>query len=119
MIGAELESRPYEARLRSLLKAGVGLWDTVNSAFRHGSLDSNIRGLEANPLADLVASLPELKAIGFNGGRSASIGAKQLVGSRQPELLFLPSSSPAYTLPFDAKLERWMALRPFLQPGSS
>ena len=29
-------------------------------------------------------------------------------------LLPLPSSSPAYTLPFEAKLERWMMLRDYL-----
>jgi TDG/mug DNA glycosylase family protein len=114
VIGAELEPLPYPARLERLLAARVGLWDTIGAATRRGSLDGNIRGIEANPLAELVATLPELRAIGFNGGRSASLGMKALAGDQRLTLLPLPSSSPAFTLPFAAKRERWMALRPFL-----
>jgi TDG/mug DNA glycosylase family protein len=111
--GEALESLPYEERLERLLAAGVGLWDTIGAATRRGSLDGNIRGIEANALAGLVDSLPELRAVGFNGGRSASLGLKQLAG--QPlTLLPLPSSSPAYTLPFEAKREAWLQLRTFL-----
>jgi TDG/mug DNA glycosylase family protein len=123
LIGAvfeiELEPLPYDERLERLLGAGVGLWDTVGSATRRGSLDGNIRAVEANPLADLVARLPNLRAVGFNGGRSTALGLKLLTGHEGVMLLPLPSSSPAYTLPFAAKLERWMALRPFLAPYSS
>jgi hypoxanthine-DNA glycosylase len=115
VIGAELGPLPYPARLERLLEAGVGLWDTVGSATRRGSLDGNIRGIEANRLAELVGTLPRLRAVGFNGGRSASLGLKALAGEARAALLSLPSSSPAYTLPFAAKLERWMALRPFLE----
>ncbi|MEA3061601.1 MAG: hypothetical protein QOJ94_1382 [Sphingomonadales bacterium] len=111
--GETLETLPYEARLERLLATGVGLWDTIGAATRHGSLDGNIRSIEANKLAGLVEGLPELRAVGFNGGRSASLGLRQLAG-RPLALLPLPSSSPAYTLPFEAKRERWMALRPFL-----
>ncbi|MEA3037366.1 MAG: hypothetical protein QOH04_3168 [Sphingomonadales bacterium] len=118
VIGEALEPLPYEARLERLLEAGVGLWDTIGAATRRGSLDGAIRGVEANPLAELIESLPELRAVGFNGGRSASLGLRQLAG-RPLALLPLPSSSPAYTLPFAAKLERWMALRPFLAARSS
>lgn len=115
--GEALEPLPYDERLERLLASGVGLWDTIGAATRRGSLDGNIRGVEANPLAALVDGLPELRAVGFNGGRSASLGLKQLAG-RPVALLPLPSSSPAYTLPFAAKLERWMALRPFLARSS-
>ena len=119
VIEVELEPLPYDARLERLLGAGVGLWDTVGSATRRGSLDGNIRRIEANPLGGLVGGLPELRAVGFNGGRSASLGLKALAAQDELALLPLPSSSPAYTLPFAAKLERWMALRPFLTPYSS
>ena len=115
----ELVPLDYEARLAALLEAGVGLWDTVGSAIRRGSLDASIRAHEANDLSALVASLPELRAIGFNGAKSASIGLPQLGGRERLDLIPLPSSSPAYTLPFAAKLERWMALRRFLDTRSS
>src|SRR3954447_19874076 len=43
VIGADLVPLPYEARLEALLAAGIGLWDTVGSATRRGSLDGAIR----------------------------------------------------------------------------
>ena len=119
LIGAvaeiELVPLPYEARLEALRAAGIGLWDTVASAHRTGSLDGAIREHAPNPLAELVAQLPRLRAVGFNGAKSAAIGMPQLAGREDLALIPLPSSSPAYTLPFEAKLERWMALRPFLR----
>lgn len=117
--GIDLVPLPYEARLDALRAAGVALWDTVGSASRRGSLDGNIRGHSANQLAALAGTLPELKAVGFNGGTSARLGMPLLAGRGDLALLPLPSSSPAFTLPFDAKLQRWMALRPFLSIGSS
>lgn len=116
-IGEELVPLAYEARLEALLAAGVGLWDTVGSARRHGSLDGNIRGYSANDLERLAHRLPELKAIGFNGGTSAKLGMAKLAGFSELALIPLPSSSPAYTLPFADKRERWMALRPFVRLG--
>jgi hypoxanthine-DNA glycosylase len=113
VIEADLAAMDYAERLAALLQAGVGLWDSVGSAERKGSLDAAIRGHQANPLAELASSLPRLRAIGFNGGTSARIGMKELAGTNLV-LLPLPSSSPAYTLPFEKKREAWLALRRFL-----
>jgi hypoxanthine-DNA glycosylase len=115
VIERDLVPLPYAERLEVLLAAGVGLWDTVGSARRRGSLDSDIRLHEANDLASLAAELPELRAVGFNGAKSASIGRKQLREGPGFALIDLPSSSPAYTLAFESKLAAWMKLRPFLQ----
>jgi double-stranded uracil-DNA glycosylase len=116
VIGADLAALSYEARLRALLAARVGLWDTVGSAIRRGSLDGAIRGHSANDLAALAASLPELRAVGFNGGKSAALGLPLLAARTDLALIPLPSSSPAYTRPFEQKLEAWKALRPYLSP---
>lgn len=113
-IGRELEGLGYEDRLAALLDAGVGLWDTVASATRRGSLDAAIRDAEHNPLADLAASLPELRAVAFNGATSAKIGTALLAGSGLA-LLALPSSSPAHAaMPFAEKLRLWRAIGEFL-----
>jgi hypoxanthine-DNA glycosylase len=112
--GLDLEPLDYEARLEALLGRGIGLWDTVATAVRHGSLDGNIRSAERNPLAGLVDSLPALRAVAFNGGKSAALGLPQLAGRAALTLLCLPSSSPAYTLPFEAKRARWQQLAAFL-----
>jgi TDG/mug DNA glycosylase family protein len=119
LIGAVIErdlvALPYEARLEALLDAKIGLWDTVAAATREGSLDSDIRLHEASNLAALAATLPELKAIGFNGATSARIGRRQLAGVSGLALVDLPSSSPAYaSLAFERKREAWLALRAYL-----
>lgn len=117
--GLDLVPLSYEERLQALLTGGVGLWDTVGSATRRGSLDGAIRGHRANDLANLASTLPELRAIGFNGGKSASLGLAQLAGRPDLALIPLPSSSPAYTRPFDEKLAEWMKLAPYLTPPPS
>jgi hypoxanthine-DNA glycosylase len=113
VVERDLTALPYEERLEALLSCRVGLWDVVESASRSGSLDAAIRGHKANDLAALVQSLPELRAIGFNGGTSARIGRKQLAEvavARVP----LPSSSPAFTLPYVDKRSAWLELRRYL-----
>jgi len=114
VIGAELVPLDYEARLQTLLSAGVGLWDSVGTASRDGSLDAAIRDHRPNALAELARGLPQLNAIGFNGGTSAKIGIKALAGATEAALIPLPSSSPAYTLAFEKKLEAWLQLRDYL-----
>lgn len=114
--GRPLVALDYDARLSALLEAGVGLWDAVASATRRGSLDGAIRGHSPNDLAALAASLPSLRAIGFNGRTAAAIASPALA-SRGVPLIPLPSSSPALTAPFEAKLVRWRALRPYFSDG--
>jgi hypoxanthine-DNA glycosylase len=114
VIGRDLVSLGYDKRLEALLDAGIGLWDTVAAATRKGSLDQDIRLHAASDLAGLTGSSTALRAVGFNGAKSASIGRPQLAARPDLTLVDLPSSSPAYTLAFEAKLERWMALRSFL-----
>ena len=117
LIGAVIErdlvALGYEKRLEALTGARIGLWDTVAAGRRKGSLDSNLRLQDTSDLGGLAANLPRLRAAAFNGGKAASLGRRQLQGSKL-ELLDLPSSSPAYTLPFERKLESWLLLRAFL-----
>ena len=111
--GVELAGIAYEARLAALLDAGVGLWDVIQSAVRTGSLDANIRDHQPNALAEFCATLPALRAVAFNGGKSAGIGRRQLAGSGLA-LVALPSSSPAHTLPLARKQAEWIGLRAHL-----
>jgi len=114
VIGIELAPLDYEERIATLLAARIGVWDTVASAHRTGSLDAAIREAEHNPLADLAASLPELRAVGFNGKTSAKIGMPQLAHT-DLALIALPSSSPAHaTMRLAEKEKLWDQLRDFL-----
>jgi hypoxanthine-DNA glycosylase len=116
VIGMDLVALPYEARLEALLAAGVGLWDTVAAATRRGSLDAAIRLDRANDLAALAGSLPQLRAVAFNGAKSAALGRPRLAGRPDLALVPLPSSSPAYTLKLEEKLAAWRQLAPYLSP---
>ena len=110
----DLPTLDYAARLDALLAAGVGLWDTIASAHRTGSLDAAIREAEHAPLAQLAAALPQLRAVGFNGKTSARIGRAQL-GRTALALVDLPSSSPAHaSLTLAEKRDRWLELQQFL-----
>ena len=114
VIGRDLEALDYDQRLAELLQAKVGLWDTVRSARRSGSLDAAIRDARHNALTELTASLPDLRAVGFNGGTSTRIGTAQLTGSGLA-LVALPSSSPAYAAMSLAEKEKlWSRLGEFL-----
>lgn len=115
VIGREdLAALEYAARLEALTSGGIGVWDTVASAVRSGSLDAAIREAEHAPLAELAANLPRLRAVAFNGKTAARIGRAQLAGS-DLALIDLPSSSPAYAaMPFAEKREHWLQLKQFL-----
>ncbi len=112
VIGVDLAALPYEERLSALLRHRIGLWDVIADAERAGSLDAAIRNPAANDLQGLVASLPELRTIGFNGATAARIGRAQLGSlAERYRLVPLPSSSPAHAgLSFEAKLRSWQQL---------
>jgi hypoxanthine-DNA glycosylase len=113
VIGQPLRPLSYEDRLSAVLKHGVGLWDVIAEAQRDGSLDSAIRSHLGNDLHTLLASMPRLRTIGFNGGTAAKIGEKALgETARRYRIVRLPSSSPAYAaMCYRDKLAIWATLR--------
>ena len=114
----DLPELDYDQRLAALLTAGIGLWDAVATAERPGSLDSAIRNAEPAALAELVTTLPHLRAIAFNGKASARI-ARPLLTEGLLKLIDLPSSSPAHAaMPFEQKRQAWLQLRQFLAPSA-
>lgn len=114
VLDQEILELPYAERLALLKENRIGLWDTVRSARRRGSLDSNIQLIEASPLNLLLEELPSLRLVAFNGGKAASIGQKMLADGNGISLKTLPSSSPAHAVPYAQKREAWLALRGYL-----
>ena len=115
VLNVDLRVLRYDARLAALREHGVGLWDVIAQAERVGSLDAAICNASHNALIDLVETLPNLRAIGFNGGTAARIGRKQLrANTASLSLLDLPSSSPAHTVGFESKLIVWRQLSTYL-----
>lgn len=112
-IGIDLYAEVYGARLDILREHGIGLWDSIGSARRRGSLDTALRDIAPAPLAELVDSLPELRAVAFNGSKSAQVARPQLA-DHALALIDLPSSSPAYaTMSFAQKASEWAQLAEF------
>ena len=112
LLQLDLPALPYAQRLGCLLQHGIGLWDVIAEARRHGSLDTSIRDSQHNDLQQLLASLPKLALVAFNG-KTAGKQATSLAGCGVATLI-LPSSSPAFTLPFAAKQAAWRALASYI-----
>ena len=116
VIGRDIHALPYAERLEALRAAGVGLWDVIAAAERPGSLDAAIRSPEAADLRGLIAGLPELRAVAFNGATAAKGGRRALGTVEGLTLIDLPSSSPAHTRPMAEKADSWGRLAAFLNP---
>lgn len=117
VIGEDIAALPYDDRLAALLRHRIGLWDVVGEATRPGSLDTAIRDVTHNDLTALVATLPDLRMVAFNGGKAATEGRKLLAAhADRLRLVTLPSSSPAYaSLRFIEKAAVWNGLRQALE----
>lgn len=107
----DLAALDYDARLAAILAARIGLWDVVASAHRPGSSDAAIRDHAANDVSALAATLPDLRAIAFNGGTAYRLGMRQMSGDDRYRLISLPSSSPLHTVGIAAKQAAWGDLR--------
>ncbi|MDR0563610.1 MAG: DNA-deoxyinosine glycosylase [Azoarcus sp.] len=107
IVNEPLYALPYAERIRRVLAHRIGIWDVYRACVRPGALDADIRAGEANDFDGLLAQTPAIQRICFNG-RCAAKYAPRLARPNL-EIYVLPSSSPAYTLPFADKLERWLS----------
>ena len=107
LIGEPLADLDYAEKQRCLLRHHIGVWDVYRRCQREGALDSAIQAPEPNDFSLLKTAAPRLQRICFNGKTSGKFER----GFRDAgyETRVLPSTSPAYTLAFDRKLEMWRA----------
>ena len=96
----------YEAKKTLILGNGLALWDAAQSCEREGSLDSNMRDVIYNDFASLYARCPHIHTVLCNGGTAHALFVKSgFAGDRR--VIRMPSTSPAYTMPYVRKLEIW------------
>lgn len=103
----------YARRLQALQRAGVALWDVLQTCERPGSLDADIRAdsLVPNDFAAFFQAHPRIVRICFNGAKAAALYRRHILprlsaGSLQ--YFDLPSTSPAHAAAsFEQKLAVW------------
>jgi len=110
VINEPLAEMTYERRLRVLLQHRIGLWDIIDACVRAGSLDSNIRDSRHNDFKRVTSVSRNLRRVCFNGQTAGRVAP--LFAEWGYETLVLPSSSPAYTIPFRDKLRQWKQITP-------
>lgn len=104
----EEATRDYEAKKELIRSHGLALWDVARVCEREGSLDSNMRDIQFNDFAALYAACPDIHTVLCNGGTAHALFLKSgFAGGRK--VLRLPSTSPAYTMPYEKKLAAWRA----------
>ena len=100
---------PYPKRLQRLARHRIGVWDIIVGCEREGSLDGDIRNASFAQFDWLARHAPKLKVVAMNGKKAGT--AQRRIAALGYQTLVLPSSSPAYTLPYADKLHAWQALR--------
>jgi len=109
----------YAQRIAQISQKPVVLWDTLQSCYRPGSLDSAITrdSVEANEIPELLEEFTEIRAVACNGATSANYFRKLVLPriSESIELLPMPSTSPANAgMNFAQKLGAWQRLLEFM-----
>ncbi len=104
------EERPQsiEQKKELLLRHHIALWDTARSCIREGSLDSAMRQVELNDMGSFFSRYPQIERVLLNGTAAWTLYHRlpeEIVRARY--CIKLPSTSPAYTLAYEKKLEAW------------
>ena len=98
----------YERKKAMLREHGVALWDAADCCKREGSLDSSMRGVVYNDFSRVYAVCPRIGVVLCNGGTAFSLFMRSgFAGERR--VLRMPSTSPAYTMPYEEKRRVWKA----------
>ena len=106
LLGADLATLEYDARIALIEQLGLGLWDIYARCRREGSLDAAIEDGELNDLSSLRRRAPQLVAVAHNGGESAR--AMRVTAALGLIVHRLPSTSPANaSWSFERKLAAW------------
>ncbi len=91
-----------------LIRHNIALWDVAKSCVRPGSLDGDIRDVIPNDFSALFARCQRIRKILFNGTTAQKLYEKHVrILPEGCAFSRMPSTSPAYTLKFERKVELW------------
>ncbi|MFH1996581.1 MAG: DNA-deoxyinosine glycosylase [Candidatus Omnitrophota bacterium] len=108
-----IPSDDYRKKIRILKKHRVGLWDVVASCGIQGSSDSDIKEYTQNDIDAILKKYKNIKAIFANGKKAYKILHETL--RTKIHLNYLPSTSPAHTMPFKDKKDQWKKILKYIQ----
>ena len=101
----------YSEKLNFLQRNHIAVWDVIDSCERKGSLDTEIKNENHHNILQLLEDFPNIKVIYCNGQKSFKTLGKILPQDFQIPIFVLPSTSPAYTIPYEKKREDWSILK--------
>jgi hypoxanthine-DNA glycosylase len=102
-------SNDYEVKKSLLLNNNIALWDVLKACKRESSLDSDILEEEPNDLKLFLKNHPQINHLFFNGQSSMNYFKHYVKEISLPHTL-LPSTSPAYTISLEKKLNQWSVI---------
>ena len=96
----------YERKKALIRENRLALWDAAACCEREGSLDSRMRDIVYNDFGALYAQCPHIHTVLCNGGTAHALFLKSGFAQGK-QVLRMPSTSPAYTMPFEQKKTIW------------
>lgn len=109
----------YTERIALLKNNAIGLWDTIATCEREGSLDAAIRNEKPNDFQTLFEQYPNIQLVLFNGAKAFEVFKKhiglELLDGRAYKKM--PSTSPIpgkNIKTFTEKLEDWRIIKSYL-----
>ena len=110
----------YEEKKSLLFKHHIALWDVCAAAEREGSLDSNIKNVEFNDLANFIKMHPTIQMIVLNGGKAGK-EYRRYIRAHMMDIIgreeyFFTSTSPlsiSAGWPLERIVEQWREIKTF------
>lgn len=109
----------YPEKIKLLRASQIGLWDSIESCERKGSLDATIKNEVPNDFIALFQQYPQIQLVLFNGGKSFEVFKKHVGLDVLENRVYekMPSTSPIpgkNIKSFDEKVEAWGILLKYL-----
>ncbi|MFQ5582442.1 MAG: DNA-deoxyinosine glycosylase [Mariprofundaceae bacterium] len=114
---------PYQQRLQLMKTNKIALWDVAHQCVRPGSLDADMRNVEANDFTTFFAQHSHIRTVFFNGGKAEALYGRLVLPQLSASLQTiprhrLPSTSPAHAaMDFKTKLAAWRIIQTALENG--
>lgn len=104
----------YRLRADALRRHGIALWDVLQSCTRPGSLDADIdsASMVCNDFHTFLDNHRDITRVCCNGATAYQLFTRRVLpglpSSHQPDVLRLPSTSPAHAgMSRETKLQAW------------